>query len=183
MAHTFDTSTLEAEEHLYEFSPACSTEWVLGQPRPQRQTLSWKTFFFFFSFLSFSFLSFSFLFFSFLFFSFFSFFFCGGFRCAYLLSVFGASGVKHLWFSHSGYKDLQQVWLFFCFVFVFVFVFRDRVSLCSPGCPGTHFVDQAGLELRNHPASASQVLGLKACTTMPGSNRLIIIIIIIIINS
>jgi hypothetical protein len=20
--------------------------------------------------------------------------------------------------------------------------FRDRVSLCSPGCPGTHFVDQ-----------------------------------------
>ncbi len=23
-----------------------------------------------------------------------------------------------------------------------------RVSLCSPGCPGTHFVDQAGLELR-----------------------------------
>ena len=29
---------------------------------------------------------------------------------------------------------------FFC-----LFVFRDRVSLCSPGCPGTHFVDQAGL--------------------------------------
>jgi hypothetical protein len=27
---------------------------------------------------------------------------------------------------------------------------------------------QAGLELRNPPASASQVLGLKACTTMPG---------------
>jgi hypothetical protein len=26
-------------------------------------------------------------------------------------------------------------------------------------------VDQAGLELRNLPASASQVLGLKACTT------------------
>jgi hypothetical protein len=22
---------------------------------------------------------------------------------------------------------------------------RDRVSLCSPGCPGTHSVDQAGL--------------------------------------
>jgi hypothetical protein len=30
-------------------------------------------------------------------------------------------------------------------------------------------VDQAGLELRNSPASASQVLGLKACTTTPGS--------------
>jgi hypothetical protein len=38
----------------------------------------------------------------------------------------------------------------------------------SPGCPGTHFVDQDGLELRNPPASASWVLGLKACTTMPG---------------
>jgi hypothetical protein len=35
----------------------------------------------------------------------------------------------------------------------FRFVFRDRVSLCSPSCPGTHFVDQAGLELRNPPAS------------------------------
>jgi hypothetical protein len=48
------------------------------------------------------------------------------------------------------------------------FFFRDRVSLYSPGCPGTHFVDQAGLELRNPPASASQVLGLNACATTPG---------------
>jgi hypothetical protein len=47
-------------------------------------------------------------------------------------------------------------------------VLRDRVSLCSLGCPRTHFVDQAGLELRNLPASASQMLGLKACTTKPG---------------
>jgi hypothetical protein len=47
------------------------------------------------------------------------------------------------------------------------FSFPDRVSLCSPGCPGTHSVDQVGLELRNPPASASQVkvLGLKACAT------------------
>jgi hypothetical protein len=41
---------------------------------------------------------------------------------------------------------------------VCLFVFRDRVFLYSPGCPGTHSVDQAGLELRNPPASASQVL-------------------------
>jgi hypothetical protein len=47
----------------------------------------------------------------------------------------------------------------------FFFFFQDRVSLYSPGCPGTHFVDQAGLELRNPPASASQVLGLKTCAT------------------
>jgi hypothetical protein len=56
----------------------------------------------------------------------------------------------------------------FLFVCLF-FVFRDRVSLYSPGCPGTHFVEQADLELRNLPASASRVLGSKACATMPGS--------------
>jgi hypothetical protein len=51
------------------------------------------------------------------------------------------------------------------FLFCFVFVFRDKVSLCSPGCSGSHSVDQAGLELRNPPASASGVLGLKAWAT------------------
>ena len=54
------------------------------------------------------------------------------------------------------------VWFWFWFWFL---VFWDRVFLYSPGCPGTHSVDQAGLELRNPPASASQVLGLKVCTT------------------
>jgi hypothetical protein len=43
--------------------------------------------------------------------------------------------------------------------------FQDRVSLYSPGCSGTHSVDQTGLKLRNPPASASLVLGLKVCTT------------------
>ena len=43
--------------------------------------------------------------------------------------------------------------------------FRDRNSLYAPGCPGTHSVDHAGLVLRNLPTSASQVLGLKLCTT------------------
>jgi hypothetical protein len=60
-------------------------------------------------------------------------------------------------------------WGVFCFVgLVWFWFFRDRVSLYSPSCPGTHFVDQAGLELRNPPASASRVLGLKACATTPG---------------
>jgi hypothetical protein len=40
------------------------------------------------------------------------------------------------------------------------------VSLCSPGCPGTHSVDQVSLELRNPLASASQV-GLKCAITAP----------------
>jgi hypothetical protein len=56
-------------------------------------------------------------------------------------------------------KYIKHVFLLVCFLF-FGF-FRDRVSLCSPGCPGTHSVDQAGLTLRDSPAS--QVLGLKAC--------------------
>jgi hypothetical protein len=60
--------------------------------------------------------------------------------------------------------------IFFFFFFVFVFVFRDRVSLC----PGTHSVDQAGLKLRNTSASASQVLGLKACTTTASQGLLIL---------
>jgi hypothetical protein len=57
-----------------------------------------------------------------------------------------------------------------CFLsfFFFFLVFRDRVSLYTPACPGTHSGDQVGLELRNLPASASQVLGLKACATTPG---------------
>jgi hypothetical protein len=57
---------------------------------------------------------------------------------------------------------------FVCLFVCFLFSFWDRVSLYSPGCPGTHFVNQAGLELRNPPASASPALGLKACTTMSG---------------
>jgi hypothetical protein len=65
---------------------------------------------------------------------------------------------------------VRVVWFvsfFFFFSLFFFLVFPDRVSLSSPGCPGTHFVDQAGLELRNPPASASRVLALKVCTTTP----------------
>jgi hypothetical protein len=65
---------------------------------------------------------------------------------------------------HMGRMGLTTNWFF---VFVFL-VFQNRVSLYSPGCPGTHFVDQAGLELRNPPTSASRVLGLKACAATPG---------------
>jgi hypothetical protein len=46
-----------------------------------------------------------------------------------------------------------------------LFFFQGRVSLCSPGYPETHSVEQAGLELRNLPASASQMLVLKAGAT------------------
>ena len=49
-----------------------------------------------------------------------------------------------------------------------LFTFVDRFSLHSPDCNGTHSVDQAGLELRHPPASASRVLGSKVCATTPG---------------
>ena len=69
----------------------------------------------------------------------------------------------HLPSSFDLFWLLVFVFLFFCFFFS-----RGRVFLCSPGSPGTHSVDQAGEELRNPPASASQVLVLKVCTPMPG---------------
>jgi hypothetical protein len=46
-----------------------------------------------------------------------------------------------------------------------VLFFPDRVSLCRPGCPGTHSIDKAGLELRDPPVSTSRVPRLKACAT------------------
>jgi hypothetical protein len=65
---------------------------------------------------------------------------------------------------HATLTDKWQPWLlsswsldllgFVLFVlFCFVLFSQDRVYLCSPGCPGTHSVDQAVLELRDLPAS------------------------------
>jgi hypothetical protein len=53
----------------------------------------------------------------------------------------------------------------FSFSFFFFKIGFFFVALKKSGCPGAHSVDQVGLELRNLPASASHVLGLKACTT------------------
>jgi hypothetical protein len=81
-----------------------------------------------------------------------------------------------LWCSKNSFS--QKVWrhsegkisslyfvLFLFFVCLFVCLFFKTGFLYSPGCPGTHSVDQAVLELRNPTASASQVLVLKACAT------------------
>jgi hypothetical protein len=59
-------------------------------------------------------------------------------------------------------------------LFVLLFLFFEIGFLCSPGCPGTHSVDQASLKLRNPPASASRVLGLKVCATTPGKQCLLL---------
>ena len=51
---------------------------------------------------------------------------------------------------------------FFFFPLVLCIWFsQDRVSLYSPGCPGTRSIDQAGLNFRNPPASASQSAGIR----------------------
>ena len=68
--------------------------------------------------------------------------------------------------------------LLLCFCICLSFYFSgfffppDRVCLYSPGCPGTHAVDQASLRQGDPLASAFQVLGLKAWTT---SIRLILL--------
>jgi hypothetical protein len=65
------------------------------------------------------------------------------------------------WELNAGPLEEQQVFVFIspapfsmsCLVCLFVclFVFPDRVSLCSPACPKTHFVDQATLNLKSSP--------------------------------
>jgi hypothetical protein len=55
-------------------------------------------------------------------------------------------------------------WIISLTNFHFCFIKRDRVSLHSSGLSGTLSVDQAGLKLRDPPASVSWVLGLKACS-------------------
>ena len=59
---------------------------------------------------------------------------------------------------HSMYESVVGFGLFVC---LFVCLVWDRVSLCSLGCPGTHCVDQVGLEIRDPPASNSHMLQLK----------------------
>jgi hypothetical protein len=46
-------------------------------------------------------------------------------------------------------------------VFILFYFFETRIFCVASGSAGTPFVDQIGLELRNPPASASPVLGLK----------------------
>ena len=80
--------------------------------------------------------------------------------CCLLACLFMCSLTRLL--AHSLARSLacSLTRLLACSLFVL-----DRVSLCSPGCLGTHSVDQTGLELRDPPVSASPVLVLEVCAT------------------
>ena len=57
---------------------------------------------------------------------------------------------KYIWVRYMGFVLCLFVCLgsFFEHGICGVVCFQDRISLCnSPGCPGTHLIDQAGLEL------------------------------------
>jgi hypothetical protein len=62
-----------------------------------------------------------------------------------------------------------EIFLFIFFVCLFVWLVGWLVGwfFSRQDFSGTHSVDQAGLELREPPASASQLLGLKVCATTP----------------
>jgi hypothetical protein len=66
----------------------------------------------------------------------------GSSKAASINAVTSATG-KHSLASHADPKRLN----FVCFLNLFYFCFPYRFSLCSPGCPGTHSVDQASLKL------------------------------------
>jgi hypothetical protein len=77
---------------------------------------------------------------------------------------------------HKQFLKICHVWILivclciyvFMYLYIYLFIylgFWDRVSLCSPCYLRTHSMYQAGLKLKNPPASASQMLGLKACAT------------------
>ena len=79
--------------------------------------------------------------------------------------------VLRLWLGESSFYMLALRLLVYFFFFFFFFFFFNTGFICIARgvlCTGTHFVDQAGLELRNPPAYSSRVLGLKSCTTTPG---------------
>jgi hypothetical protein len=73
-----------------------------------------------------------------------------------------------LFFPFLSFPFLSFPFLSFPFLFFFWFFETGFLSIALAD-PGTHSVDQAGLQLGNPPASASRVLGLKACATTPRS--------------
>jgi hypothetical protein len=66
--------------------------------------------------------------------------------------------IKH---RRNSTKENFFFFVLFCFCF-FVFVFRDKVSLCHPGCPGTHNQFFCGIAYMGKRSSATQEIRRKA---------------------
>ena len=62
-----------------------------------------------------------------------------------------------LHYVHSSLPDILKLvlLLFYFYLFIYFGVSRQSFCVCSPGCPGTHSVDQAGLENGDPSASVS----------------------------
>jgi hypothetical protein len=73
--------------------------------------------------------------------------------------------LRHVYFGIQSFLFFSSSSSFFFFFFFWFSETGFLCVVCRPGCPRTQSVDQGGLELRNLPASASQVLGLKARAT------------------
>ena len=87
----------------------------------------------------------------------FSFQLCESMKYGYNTSlVLRTKSLCYWWTARIFFSFFFFVCLFVCLFCLFLYLIcQDRVSLCVPGCPGTHSVDEAGLELRDLPASAS----------------------------
>jgi hypothetical protein len=85
------------------------------------------------------------------------------------LIMSGCEPPRGCWDLNSGSSEEQSVLLttepslqlFFLRIFFF---FKDRVSLYSPGCPGTHFCRPGWPRTQKSACLCLRVLGLKACT-------------------
>jgi hypothetical protein len=85
-----------------------------------------------------------------------------------LISVYNEEGTHGGHTCWTGALSLTCPSAFFSYffkIFIYLFIFFETglLSLYSPGCPGTHFVDQAGLKLRNPPASETVSLSCAVC--------------------
>ena len=71
-----------------------------------------------------------------------------------------------LWVSVNHHLLLKMSFCVAMFGLVWFFL-TEFLWTVSPGCPGTHSVDQTDFKLRDLPASFFWVMGSKACDTMP----------------
>lgn len=80
-------------------------------------------------------------------------------RCIYLALVVPTLSLSpsHSFWTAGSFPFPNNLYLFY---YPPSFVFQDTVSLCSPGCSRTYYVDRLAFNLQRSSASASQKLRL-----------------------